>query len=114
SRRRAGRSATQRSGSGTLLVFSFLAAAALLFSGIYYYFSSSGGESGPIVLTDKVRRGPFEHIVLEQGEVESSGNVDVICEVQSRNSAGTAILWVIDEGSQVNAGDRLVELDASA
>jgi HlyD family secretion protein len=111
---RAARTRSSRRGSGTLLIFSFLAAAALICSGIYYYFTSSSKEGGPIVLTDVVRRGPFEHIVLEQGEVESSSNVDVICEVKSRNGTGTAILWAIDEGTQVKPGDRLVELDSSA
>jgi HlyD family secretion protein len=67
-----------------------------------------------IVLTDIVRRGPFEHVVLEQGEVESSKNIELICEVKSRNSSGTAILWVIPEGTAVQEGDKLVELDSSA
>jgi HlyD family secretion protein len=67
-----------------------------------------------IVLTDTVRRGPFEHVVLEQGEVESSKNIELICEVKSRNSSGTAILWVIPEGTAVQEGDKLVELDSSA
>jgi HlyD family secretion protein len=40
--------------------------------------------------------------------------VEVICEVKSNNSTGTAILWVIDEGTLVEEGELLVELDASA
>ncbi len=58
-------------------------------------------------------RGPFDHIVLEQGEIESSSNQEVICEVKSRGGGGVAILWVIDEGARVDKGDKLVELDAS-
>jgi len=65
-------------------------------------------------VTEQARRGPFEHIVLEQGEIESSKNIEILCEVKSRNSAGTAILWVIAEGTQVKPGDKLIELDASA
>ncbi|MEZ6137741.1 MAG: biotin/lipoyl-binding protein [Pirellulaceae bacterium] len=65
-------------------------------------------------MTEVVTSGPFDHIVLEQGEVESSSNIDVICEVKSRGGAGLPILWVIDEGTYVKKGDKLVELDASA
>ncbi len=32
-------------------------------------------------------RGPFDHIVLEEGEVESSSNIDVLCEVKTRGSS---------------------------
>lgn len=65
------------------------------------------------LITQVANRGPFDHIVLEQGEIESSSNIEIVCEVKSRGSAGTAILWVIDEGARVKKGDKLVELDAS-
>ncbi len=65
-------------------------------------------------LLETVVRGPFDHIVLEQGEVESSSNIDVICEVKAKGGAGTPILWVIEEGTYVKTGDKLVELDSSA
>ena len=66
------------------------------------------------MISGLVTRGPFDHIVLEQGEIESSSNKEVICEVKSRGgSSGTPILWVIDEGTKVNEGDKLVELDTS-
>lgn len=74
--------------------------------------SADLGASGPLLQT--VSRGPFDHIVLEQGEVESSSNIDVLCEVKTRGGAGTPILWVIDEGTYVKKGDKLVELDSSA
>ncbi|MCA9205868.1 MAG: efflux RND transporter periplasmic adaptor subunit, partial [Planctomycetales bacterium] len=67
-------------------------------------------------LLSQAKRDSFEHVVIEQGEVESSSNVDVVCEIKSRSmgSGGVAILWVIDEGARVKKGERLVELDASA
>ena len=74
--------------------------------------SDSSSASGPLLQT--VTRGPFDHIVLEQGEVESSSNIDVLCEVKTRGGSGTPILWVIDEGTYVKKGDKLVELDSSA
>ncbi|TWU58840.1 macrolide transporter subunit MacA [Rubripirellula tenax] len=66
------------------------------------------------LITEVVSKGSFDHIVLEQGEVESSSNTEVICEVKSNNgNGGTAILWVVDEGTKVAKGDKLVELDSS-
>ena len=47
------------------------------------------------------------------GEVESSSNTEIVCEVKSRGSGGTAILWVIEEGTKVKKGEKLVELDAA-
>ncbi|MEM8680289.1 MAG: HlyD family efflux transporter periplasmic adaptor subunit [Planctomycetota bacterium] len=65
------------------------------------------------VITHTVQRGDFEHNVVERGEVESSANVEVRCEVKARGSGGIAILDVIDEGTEVQAGDVLVQLDSA-
>jgi multidrug resistance efflux pump len=56
----------------------------------------------------------FEHSVVEPGEVESSANVEVRCEVQSRNSTGTVILKIVPAGTEVQPGDILIEFDGSA
>ncbi|NTV74722.1 MAG: hypothetical protein HGA66_11005, partial [Holophaga sp.] len=56
------------------------------------------------MLLVEVIRGPYEHFVLEQGEVESSNNVEVRCEVKNRsgsNNPSTTILDVIPEGTSV-------------
>jgi HlyD family secretion protein len=82
--------------------------------GMYKYGVFGSGTRKVVPLTDVVFRGEFDHIVLEQGEIESSSNIDVICEVKSRGGAGLPILWVIDEGTYVKTGDKLCELDASA
>ncbi len=95
---------------GILLLVVVLVGAA----GAYFYFFVGSDETDQEFIFHTVARGPFSHIVLEQGEIESSKNVEVICEVESRNSSGTAILWVITEGEHVKAGDKLVELDSSA
>jgi HlyD family secretion protein len=64
-------------------------------------------------LTTSVTRGSFDSIVLEQGEIESSSNIDVVNEVKARGSSGMTILWVIPEGSYIKKGDKLIELDSS-
>jgi HlyD family secretion protein len=108
------RSLARRSGSVVLFVVLIL----LLVAGggglVWYYFRQDGSEAVERVLTAQVTRGPFEQIVLEQGVVESSSNVDIKCEVKSGASNTTEIIWVIDEGTQVKKGDKLVELKTSA
>lgn len=74
-------------------------------------------SSQQVPLWTQVVRGPYEHIVLEQGEVESSNNVEVRCEVKNRsgsNNPSTTILDVIPEGTSVKKGDWLITFDSSA
>ncbi len=77
----------------------------------------TGGEVDevlPEVLVEPVVRKEFRLEIVEPGEIESAHNVDVLCEVKSRNSAGVNILEIVPEGSQVKEGDFLVRLDDSA
>ncbi len=63
-------------------------------------FSASNDQNVQWQFTT-VERKPFQHVVIEQGDIESSSNVEVECTVRSRNSSGVQIIWVIDEGSRV-------------
>lgn len=51
----------------------------------------------------------------ERGALESAENREVTCRVKAKVQGGVAstIRWVIDEGTQVQAGDKLMELDDS-
>ena len=71
--------------------------------GFTYFVDMKGGVDTGELITQSVGRGAFDHIVLEQGEIDSSSNIEVDCKVKSSGSGsgGVAILWVIDEG---NAG----------
>jgi HlyD family secretion protein len=60
-------------------------------------------------LTRKVTRGNLLVTITASGNVESSKNVDVKCEV----AGGSTILWLVPDGTQVNEGDELVKLDSS-
>ncbi len=71
-----------------------------------------GSDSVPLLLC-RAQRGPFVHQVTVKGELESSANVDVACEVRSRSSAWIRILEVVPEGTRVEPGDFLVRLDSS-
>ena len=98
---------------GGLLVFLVIASALGWIGYNYLYLNGNSSKSAELI-TEVVSRGAFDHVVLEQGEIESSSNTEVICEVKSRGYSGVPILWVIDEGATVKKGERLVELDAAA
>jgi multidrug efflux pump subunit AcrA (membrane-fusion protein) len=66
-------------------------------------------------LTGKVVVGRFTHEIVERGDIASSSNVEVRCEVQMRTpSTGTAILEIVPEGTFVESGDFLIRLDDSS
>jgi multidrug efflux pump subunit AcrA (membrane-fusion protein) len=79
----------------------------------YFYFRKGDEQRAENVITQSVIRGPFEHVVLEQGLIESSGSVEIRCEVKAATSTGIKVLWVEEEGKQVRKGDRLIQLDSS-
>ena len=70
-------------------------------------------SNGPTIITHTVQRGTFAYDVVERGEIESSDNVEVRCEVKAQKNSGLTILEVVDEGTVVKKGDVLVRLDAS-
>ena len=65
------------------------------------------------LVTGAIERKPFIHEIWERGELESSDNVEVRCEVRARTSSGTNILEIVPEGTVVEKGDFLVRLDDS-
>jgi RND family efflux transporter MFP subunit len=104
-----------RTGGTLLAVLAFVVISAIGIGSWIYYRQMDGysaSENEPIV--EAAKKGPFDHVVLEQGDVESSSNNEVKCMVEARGGSGTPILWVIDEGSYVKKGDKLCELDSSA
>jgi HlyD family secretion protein len=61
-------------------------------------------------LTHTVARADLLITVTEDGNVESASNVDIKCQV----AGGSSIIWIIPDGSTVEKGDKLVEMDSSA
>jgi multidrug efflux pump subunit AcrA (membrane-fusion protein) len=51
--------------------------------------------------------------VIERGSVDAANAADLTCQLKARGKDGIAatIKWVIDDGSMVKKGDKLVELD---
>ena len=104
---------------GSVKIITFLVIAVLL-CGVagYVWWKYAGTEmystSDMEPLLHEVQSGPFDHIVLEQGEIESSSNNEVKCEVKGRGGSGTPILSLVLEGVIVKKGDQLCQLDSSA
>jgi len=58
-------------------------------------------------LTHTIRRGDLVVSVTEQGTLESSNNTEIRCKVRGYST----VIWVIEGGTEVKAGDELVRLD---
>ena len=100
------RSQTKR---GAVKVFVFLAVAVAIcgFAGYAWWQTKGSGMYSPSKddpILHAVSSGPFDHIVLEQGEIESSSNNEVKCEVKGRGGSGTPILSLVAEGVVVKKG----------
>jgi len=66
----------------------------------------SSRETGP-KLTHTITRGDLVVSVTEQGTLESSNNTEIKCKVRG----WSLVTWVIEGGTEVEAGDELVRLD---
>jgi len=88
----------------------------LLAGGAYgAYAVSANGSREPAFnpILAEVTQGEFVSKVLDQGEIESSANVELRCEVKARNGT-TTVLKTTLEGSRVKEGDFLVQIDATS
>ena len=73
-------------------------------------FSSTGGED---VIEYTATRERFVNEITEKGEVSSSENKEILCEVQAKYTSNITILKIIPEGTMVKKGDWLCTLDSS-
>ena len=106
----------RRSGNVTALLLIAMVVIAALLGVVWLAFGSSGTDEGETPIFQKVVRESYSHIVLEQGEVQSSDNFEIKCEVKNRtggNSPSTTILDIVKEGIQVKKGDWLITFDSS-
>ncbi len=66
---------------------------------------------GPLTCTPV--RGTFVHRIVQKGTIECASNVEVKCDVEARDFYSTNILEVVPEGTHVEPGDFLIQLDSS-
>ena len=104
-----------RNRNGLIAPFVIAAVIAVVLLGLAgYYFWGRSTESetiNPIMAT--VTRGEFVSQVLDQGEVQSSENVEIRCEARARNGS-LSVLTICQEGVLAKAGDFLVQLDSTS
>lgn len=72
-----------------------------------------GGAKSGGPLTCAPIRGTFTHEIVQKGTIDCASNVEVKCEVDARGFYSTNILEVVPEGTRVEAGDFLLQLDSS-
>lgn len=113
--RRQLRSRGYRAGSTFFFVLGALIVVVVIVAVVFSVLRQNDDEALNTPLLDAVKRGPYKHEVLEQGEVESSNNIEIRCDVRARNASGpsTSIIDIIPEGTHVKKGDWLVSFDSS-
>jgi len=101
-----------RRGNTTMLVVSALVVVAVGALLTWWFLGRDGNDGAPQVLLSRVSKGPYDYVVIEQGEVESASNIELRCEVRSRGGGGggggssgggggITIIDVTPEGTQV-------------
>ena len=99
-------SAKQRGGAFVWVIVIVVLIAA---GGVWLWKGRSTAEGGDVAVTWKTRQEKLRISVIESGQLKASKSTDIYCEVKG----GATILYLVPEGTQVNAGDLLVRLDAS-
>ncbi|MFO0807256.1 MAG: hypothetical protein U0746_01395 [Gemmataceae bacterium] len=93
------------------LLFSLLATGAV----VAYWLSLGPKGQRTDLIIHRVKFEPLRLTVVERGALESADNREVTCRVKAGTKASAlSIKWVIDDGSQVKSGERLMEIDDSA
>jgi HlyD family secretion protein len=86
----------------------FVVCCAAIGGGIVYSYKSADVVD---VITRRPTVGEFVNDIVERGDVESSSNIELRCEVAS--AEGVRILEIAAEGTPVSPGDVVVQLDDS-
>ena len=102
-----------RRGLTSSVVLIGIVASTLVGAAVYYVVNQE--EDGPQIdpILAPVTQGEFVSQVLDQGEIQSSENVEIRCEVRARNGS-VSVIEVIPEGTMVKSGDFLVGLDSTS
>ena len=74
-------------------------------------YGDNQANIGADAITFTAFKGKFISSVNEVGDIESSSNIEIRCRVKSRGREGVAILDLVSEGTKVEKGDFLCQLD---
>jgi multidrug efflux pump subunit AcrA (membrane-fusion protein) len=81
-----------------------------------WYVLSGRNTLRPDLLLHAVKKEKLQVTIVERGNLESAENNEIICKVKARAQGSTnaaTIRWVIEDGSPVSKGERVMELDDS-
>ncbi len=76
---------------------------------VLWLFIRGGGKKTEPVPVFAVHQGPLTIAVTTGGSIQSRDKVVIASELEGKNT----VIWVIDEGTNVQTGDLLLEFDAS-
>ncbi|HEY7156958.1 MAG TPA: hypothetical protein VH575_23520 [Gemmataceae bacterium] len=81
-----------------------------------WYFLTRGHTARPDLILHAIKREKLRITIVDRGTLESAENNEIVCKVKAKaqGAAATSIRWVIDNGTMVRKGDKVVELDDSA
>src|SRR5262245_6392862 len=89
-----------------------LTAAAASYGGWYWFRGVRAPFNGPTWVAAKER---LQLVIVERGTLESAENSDVVCRVKAGKKGTSGIIkWVIDDGTQVDKGQKIMEIEDSA
>ncbi len=117
SRQRRGASKSKKRFRKRTAVAGVSAIAALSIIAALSSFSAKPEARDSAFIYHTVQKRDLPITVTERGSLESQNDAAVLCEVDDVHGdgvAGTPVLWLIPNGSEVKKGDLLVELDTSS
>ena len=97
---------TQRRGRSLRLPIILVCVVVLMVGGFLVVRSIGGRAAERDAEVFNVSRRGFAVLLREKGELKAAESIDVKCEVEGRST----IIWLIEEGTQVNKDDLLVRL----
>jgi HlyD family secretion protein len=107
-------SMARKGASGLVPVLLLAVIVAGLGGGAWWWTTHEREDNTTDAILHEVTRRDFRLDITERGEIKSGDVTEVRSLVKSNNTTGTAILRIVPEGTEVKAGDFLVELDSSA
>ncbi|TWU25731.1 efflux RND transporter periplasmic adaptor subunit [Bythopirellula polymerisocia] len=102
-----------RRGATSFFFMFFLLLLAAGAGGAWWWTVRGDQEGTTDAILHSVDRRDFTLDITERGEIKAGGVTEVKSEVKAKNAAGIAILKIVREGTEVQQGDFLIELDSS-
>ena len=96
---------------GSTLAIVMIVLAVVVIGGFILFGTNivSGEDEQQELMVHLVKKGPLVVTVTEDGNLESASNK----ELKSQVKGGSSILFIVEDGTRVQEGDLLVELDSS-